>query len=89
MKVTIESAPDGTYLVSKDDAAAMPAGMPGEGQPMPQEGAMPQAQPKAANSLEEAMKVVVSMFREQKGGIKQSPFEQGMAEGLGAPAQGM
>lgn len=35
-----------------------------------------------ANSLEEALRLVVQMFRSQSGGIKQNPFERGMKDGM-------
>lgn len=78
MKVCIESQADGTYQVYQDDEAAeQPGATPG--MPEGQEQAEPkQAQAQTANSLEDALKVIIKIFRDQPGGMKPNPFEQGM-----------
>ena len=91
MKICVESKPDGTYSVYQDDegAAEQQGAMPG--MPEATETAEPQqAQGQVANSLEDALQLVVKMFRDQPGGVKQNPFDVGMAEGMGqAPQQPM
>lgn len=89
MKVCVESSDQGTYQVYVDDegAAEQPGVMPG--MPEGQETAEPkQAQGQTANSLEDALQLVVKMFRDQPGGVKTNPFDAGMAQGMGqAPQQ--
>ena len=91
MKICIEGNEDGTYTVSDEtmEESQEPEQNPSsyqqaEGaQTMPMSAGEQQPQGQMANSLEEALKLVVRMFQDQAGGMKANPFERGMKEGLG------
>lgn len=89
MKVSIESKPDGTYLVS-DEAQEEAAEGQAESSEAPGMAAQPQAAPaqgQMANSLQDALQMVVQLFKSQPGGQTPSPFEQGFKQGMQPPTQ--
>jgi hypothetical protein len=90
MKICIEDTAQGSYTVTdetNEEASEMPQAS-GEAS----QGAMPmQAQPQpkgqSAASLQEALQLVVQLFKSQQGGQKPSPFDQGFQQGLNPPGQ--
>lgn len=91
MQVTISDNPDGTYTVAQggetpameqqEGETPMPAPPMANGQP--QGGG---ANGQTAQSLEEALQLVVRIFKAQQGGMKPSPFDAGMQQGLAGQA---
>lgn len=84
MKVSIQDNADGTYTVtnetSEESSEAVENGQGGAKAPQ----AM-QTQGQQANSLEEAVKIVIQYFQRQPNGIKPNPFSQGFQEAARSP----
>jgi hypothetical protein len=90
MKICIEDTAQGSYTVTDEtneeasEANEESGGMMQGGAPMQAE---QQPQGQQAASLQEALQLVVQMFKSQQGGQKPSPFDQGFQQGLNPPGQ--
>jgi hypothetical protein len=81
MKICIEDTKTGSYTVTDEtgeEASEETGGMmQAEQQPQGQQAA----------SLQEALQLVVQLFKNQQGGQKPSPFDQGFQQGMNPQGQ--